>query len=118
VIIEQGNLLIPLEIKSEQTMNADYFAALNYWKTLDSQSDASFLVYAGDASQTRSACQVIGWKELNQYLGQLSAVPANSYRPTSKGYPSKGFRKPLKGMDAFQERHGWLHAFLRKPFDG
>ena len=71
VIIEQGNQLIPLEIKSGQTMNADYFTALNYWKTLDSQAGASFLVYAGDASQTRSACQVIGWKELNQYLGQL-----------------------------------------------
>jgi hypothetical protein len=36
----------------------------------------------------------------------------------SKGYPSKGFHKPLKGMDAFQERHGWLHACLRKLFDG
>jgi hypothetical protein len=33
----------------------------------------------------------------------------------SKGYPSKGFRKPLKGMDAFQERHGcWSLAIFKK----
>lgn len=33
-ILEKGNTLIPIEIKSGKTMNSDFFKGLNYWTKL------------------------------------------------------------------------------------
>ncbi|NEW78086.1 MAG: ATP-binding protein [Gelidibacter sp.] len=53
IIIENGNTLVPIEIKSGQTVTNDYFKGLKYWKKL-TNSDRGYIVYAGKTLQKRS----------------------------------------------------------------
>lgn len=71
-IIEQGSRLIPLEIKSGQTISKDFFKGLKYWSKLSgtSQSDA-YLVYGGDLSQKRSEGIIEGWKSFAEKMPLL-----------------------------------------------
>ena len=68
-IIEQGNSLIPLEIKSGETISKDFFKGLSYWSKISgaSQSEA-YLIYGGDLSQKRSDGVVEGWKSFAEKL--------------------------------------------------
>ncbi len=65
VIIENGDQLTPIEIKSGQTINPDYFSGMTYWRHLDPSDTQSYLVYAGDQQQVRSSCNVVGWRDFN-----------------------------------------------------
>lgn len=69
VIIENGDQLTPIEIKSGQTINADYFLGINYWRSLDPSNTNAYLVYAGDHSQSRTGCHVFGWRDFNPEEG-------------------------------------------------
>jgi uncharacterized protein len=53
IVIENGNDLVPIEIKSGQTVTNDYFKGLNYWKKL-TNTEEGFVVYAGQEIQKRS----------------------------------------------------------------
>ena len=64
VIIDQGDILIPLEIKSGMTLNNDFFKNINYWQEL-SGSFKSVLLYAGNQTQHRSdGKKIMNWREL------------------------------------------------------
>lgn len=65
IIIENGDQLIPVEIKSGQTITEDYFTALKYWQKLSNQTQLAYLVYAGQQNQKRLGVQVITWKNLD-----------------------------------------------------
>jgi predicted AAA+ superfamily ATPase len=58
ILIENGNDLIPIEIKSGQTVTNDYFKGLNYWKKL-TNSEGGYVVYSGQELQKRSAGIVV-----------------------------------------------------------
>ena len=63
VLAEQGELLIPVEIKSGRTVTVDYFSALNKWCGFAGEiSGAAHLVYAGDDSQQRGQVSVVPWR--------------------------------------------------------
>ena len=65
VLVEQGEKLIPVEIKAGRTISADYFVTLNKWSVLAGEiSGAAQLVYAGDDSQQRHAARVVSWKDV------------------------------------------------------
>lgn len=66
VLIEQGDLLIPVEIKSGQTIASDYFAGLQYWQNLSGQNSNAWLIYAGDASQQRTQADILSWQDVNK----------------------------------------------------
>lgn len=53
ILIEQGSHIIPVEIKSGQTIASDYFSDLNYWLALSGEKKQAWLVYAGDQKQKR-----------------------------------------------------------------
>jgi len=53
VIIENGISLIPIEIKSGQTIHADYLKGIHYWNKLTQQT-TGFVVYGGKEVQKRS----------------------------------------------------------------
>lgn len=53
VLIAQGNTAFPVEIKSGQTITADYFKCLTYWNRLSGQT-GGLVLYGGDESQERS----------------------------------------------------------------
>lgn len=64
LIIEEGQDLIPIEIKSGKTIHDDFFKNLNYWLGL-SKSKASFLLHSGDTFQLRSNGTVVqNWRNL------------------------------------------------------
>ncbi len=64
LIIENGDELIPIEIKSGQTIAADYFKGIQYWQNLNAQNKKAWLIYAGDQIQKRHAINVIGWQQI------------------------------------------------------
>ncbi|OGT41128.1 MAG: AAA family ATPase [Gammaproteobacteria bacterium RIFCSPHIGHO2_12_FULL_40_19] len=65
VIIEQGDDLIPIEIKAGQTISSDYFSGLDYWRNLSEQAVRGKLVYAGKEIQKRNQIDVIGWQKVD-----------------------------------------------------
>jgi uncharacterized protein len=67
VLIDRGNGLDPVEIKSGQTLTPDFFKGLKRWKTLV-QTDAphAWLIYGGDTSQARPPVQVLSWTDIHQ----------------------------------------------------
>jgi uncharacterized protein len=61
-IIDQGVKLIPIEIKSGQTINLSYFDGLDYWNNLaGADPEDGFVVYAGKENQRRSKGNVVSW---------------------------------------------------------
>lgn len=61
-LIDFGARLVPMEAKSGETVAADFFNSLNYWKALPGQKDApAVLVYGGDAAFTHAGAAVYPW---------------------------------------------------------
>ena len=68
-IIEQGNNLLALEIKSGQTISKDFFKGLLYWSKISGIKTAdTYLVYGGDQSQERKDGIVKGWNSFAETL--------------------------------------------------
>ena len=66
LLIDHGTHLSPLEIKSGQTINKDYFKELDFWRKLAGQTAGkAWLVYGGDSRQSRSDVTVLPWYEIN-----------------------------------------------------
>jgi len=62
ILIDQGDELIPLEIKAGQTINPDFFTGIRFWKKLANDSDhPAALVYGGNRSHIRSGTHVYPW---------------------------------------------------------
>ncbi len=65
VLIEQGDRLIPVEIKSGQTVTQDSFANLERWVEIaGSAARRPWLVYGGEARQSRAEVEVVPWRDL------------------------------------------------------
>lgn len=63
-LIDLGLSLVPIEIKSGETINADYFKQLTTWNKLAHQNpEHGFVVYGGQEKQERSTGNVIGWRQ-------------------------------------------------------
>ncbi len=60
LIVENGEALFPLEIKSGQTINDSMFDGLNYWRKLSGNEDG-MLCYGGKESCTRNGIHVRAW---------------------------------------------------------
>jgi len=62
VLIERGPELVPLEIKSGETLSGDSFSGLHYWRQLVGDLEApAALVYAGDRMYRRHEVTVYSW---------------------------------------------------------
>lgn len=72
VVAEQGKLLVPIEIKSGQTITADYFTGLKRWLSVAGKTaDMPRLVYGGDERHTRSGVEVISWRAISGFSGKI-----------------------------------------------
>jgi predicted AAA+ superfamily ATPase len=64
LLIDRSDGLVPVEIKSGQTIADDFFGGLNYWRSLSGQARGpAALVYGGDASYVRSGVAVTSWMD-------------------------------------------------------
>lgn len=68
VLIEEGSNLIPIEIKSSQTISSDYFDGLNYWNELAAANpENGYIIYAGKHVQQRSQGNVVNWQSIPDF---------------------------------------------------
>lgn len=69
LIIEIGRSLIPVEIKSGQTITEEYFKGINKWLKFADPEAKPFLVYAGDKEYVRSGIDILSWKSISAIGG-------------------------------------------------
>ncbi len=63
-ILEKGEKLTPIEIKSGATINSDYFDSLVKWNAIaHSSASKGIVVYGGTEKQIREQGNAIGWKD-------------------------------------------------------
>jgi predicted AAA+ superfamily ATPase len=63
-IVENELKLTPVEIKSGNTFNSDFFSQLNYWNKLSGNSaENSFVIYGGEISRTTNEGILLRWDE-------------------------------------------------------
>ncbi len=66
LICDHGNRLVPVEIKSGQTVSQDFFKGLKFFSKLTGTIHKSGLVYGGDKSYERQGTRVTSWRDLAQ----------------------------------------------------
>jgi hypothetical protein len=65
LIIDQGERLVPVEIKSGQTLNPELFRGLERWRVLSASEAEGYLVYGGDESLGRGGIHVVPWRSMS-----------------------------------------------------
>jgi hypothetical protein len=79
VLIEQGEQLVPIEIKSSQTFHTDFLTGLTKWTTYAGATALpAQLVYGGDVSMVRNGVAVHGWRNLQPWLERLASPESTS----------------------------------------
>jgi predicted AAA+ superfamily ATPase len=68
LLIEKGEQLIPIEIKSGQTITNNYFKSLLYWQNLPGNTNRGFVAYNGKEEQKRTNFSLINWSNLSSNL--------------------------------------------------
>lgn len=64
-IIEDGSLLTPVEIKSGNTSNPDFFKGLNYWNKISGNpAENSFVIYGGDKTRITKDGTLLSWNDI------------------------------------------------------
>jgi len=64
LLIDHGGELIPVEVKSGETVARDFFKGLEYWRSLPGQKGCpAALVFGGKASATRRGIAVYSWHD-------------------------------------------------------
>ncbi len=71
VLIEQGEKLTPVEIKSGQTFTPDFLGGLHKWMRLAGDTALpAHLVYGGDKDMTRSGVSVHSWQRVHDTVAE------------------------------------------------
>ena len=64
IIVDNGGKLLPIEIKSGKTFNAEFLKNSDYWRKL-SGTNKSILLYAGAQNQLRSnGKEIVNWRKI------------------------------------------------------
>lgn len=64
LLVETGGKVIPIEIKSGQTLNRDFFIGLERWLALaGGLAHAPALIYGGSHRQERKGIRILGWQD-------------------------------------------------------
>ena len=64
-ILERGSKLLPIEVKSGETLSSDSFKGLKYYTGLaGNKTSVPVLIYGGNENYIRSGIQVLSWRNL------------------------------------------------------
>jgi predicted AAA+ superfamily ATPase len=67
LILEAGERLNAIEIKSGQTIAPDFFSSLKLWGKLAGQADLpAWLIYGGDKALTNENISIVPWKNISK----------------------------------------------------
>lgn len=70
LLISKGNSLLPVEIKSGQTVTDDYFKGLLFWNKITA-TGGGYIIYGGELKQNRSnGIKVLSFRDLNELYQQ------------------------------------------------
>jgi predicted AAA+ superfamily ATPase len=73
ILVEKTNQLVPIEVKSGQTLAPDFLKGINHWLQLAGESaDKGWLVYGGSQNQTRQNIQVVSWQDMEPLVNDLT----------------------------------------------
>ncbi len=64
VIIDNGEELIPVEIKSGRTVTNDYFKGLDYWYRISGSRTNGIVIFGGNSLQKRGNYKLLPWYKL------------------------------------------------------
>ena len=65
LILDHGSKILPIEIKSGQTINGEFFKGLEYWRRLTGQKHSpAVLIYGGDSPAVFKDMKVLPWSML------------------------------------------------------
>jgi len=68
-IVDHGDRLMALEIKSGKTVSEDFFKGLRFWSRISgAESKEMVLVYAGLMDQTRKDGRALSWRSFGKTL--------------------------------------------------
>jgi predicted AAA+ superfamily ATPase len=71
-IVDKGDRLIPIEVKSGMTITKDFFKGIRYWaKISNTPSEDSYVIYGGSIDQDRMEAKVIGWKSFARQIPSM-----------------------------------------------
>jgi len=74
-IIEENLNLYPIEIKSGETIAKDYFNGLQEWnKISNTNPNNNFLIYGGELKQERSVGNIMGWKNIGNFVENIKKL--------------------------------------------
>jgi predicted AAA+ superfamily ATPase len=67
LLIEQGDRLIPVEIKSGETLNEDFLKGLRYFDSIQKgKVHQGILIYGGLFGQARGNIKILSWTDLRR----------------------------------------------------
>ena len=66
-LIEQGDLIKSIEIKSAATVSSDFFKGLNFYKSLNEKTK-SYLVYGGNRESVRNETEICAWSHIEKII--------------------------------------------------
>jgi uncharacterized protein len=72
LLLENGEALQPVEIKSGQTIASDFFDSLKKWGELSGRGDKpAWLVYGGDREMRNGNVMMIPWQKLSKWVENM-----------------------------------------------
>ena len=69
VLLDQGKNLIPVELKSEETLNPDFFKGLHKWRKISGDMEGpAYLIYGGRDKLLQQGIQAVPWMRVPQEI--------------------------------------------------
>ncbi len=72
LLIQKGNKLIPVEIKSSETFNESLIKNLKKWDKITGKKNQKFLIYCGEIDIDLEDIKVISWKNLDKFFNMIN----------------------------------------------
>lgn len=71
-LLNQGIKLVPIEIKSGESINTNYFDSLSKWNEIAAADQTNgYVIYGGQEVQKRTKGNVIGWQKAGNLIATL-----------------------------------------------
>jgi predicted AAA+ superfamily ATPase len=74
-IVDRGDSLFPIEIKSSETISSSFFSAISEWNAIaQTPPERSTIIYGGNTDQTRSQGKILSWQNMTQLVSNLNKI--------------------------------------------